>query len=297
MQLKHIFLAILVAVLWGFNFVASKYALKEVPQFLFAGTRFLLLTLPFIFFVPKPNISWTHLISIGFIQGFMAYACLFKGLTLGCPAGITSVAFQIHIAFTLVLSYFVLKITPTRRQVFGVCVSAVGMFMIIKSLHAQSIPIEAMLMVLAASMCWAISNLLLKCAGNVNSFSLVIWTCIFAPIPNYICAYFLNGPDVIAHTLENISFYAIVALFYVVVFVSLIGSTTQTYLIRTYSPNIVMPYSLLIPIVGMGAGWIVFGETMSLETIIACAVVFIGLAINQSLTYKKINPLFKNEKL
>jgi O-acetylserine/cysteine efflux transporter len=192
----------------------------------------------------------------------------------------------------------VLKITPTRRQVLGVSISAVGMYLIIKSLHAQSIPIEAMLMVLAASMCWATSNLLLKRAGNVNSFSLVIWTCIFAPIPNYLCAYFLNGPDVFADTFNNVSMNAVASLLYVVLFVSLIGSTTQTYLIRMYSPNIVMPYSLLIPIVGMVAGWIVFDETMSAETMIACVVVFAGLAINQSQPFKKkINPLFGEKNM
>ena len=46
MKPKHIALALLVAALWGINFVAIKIGLKDFPPFLLSALRFLAVAVP-----------------------------------------------------------------------------------------------------------------------------------------------------------------------------------------------------------------------------------------------------------
>jgi hypothetical protein len=62
MNLRHSALAVLVAILWGANFVAIDIGLhangSEVPPLLFAAMRFVLVIFPWIFVIRKPDVSW-----------------------------------------------------------------------------------------------------------------------------------------------------------------------------------------------------------------------------------------------
>ena len=291
MSLKHVFLAVLVAFFWGFNFVVMKFGLNELPQFLFSGVRFLFVAFPLVLFIPKPKTSWLILIGIGFSQGFLSFAFMFKGMNMGSPAGLSSIILQMHIVFALILTYLVLNIKPNKQQILGVSISVIGMYLIILSLHYHAISLSALLMILLAALFWATANLLLKLAGPVDSFSLVVWSCLFAPIPNFICSYYIEGPEVIITSFQELSFHGYIAVIYTIVFATWIGATLQTYLIKQYSPTVVAPYSLLIPIVGMISGCLFLDETMSLQTIVACCVVFVGLVINQLPLRKKTDVL------
>ena len=52
-----VFLAVLVAVIWGLAFVASRIALDEFPPALMTALRFAVAAVPCLF-VRKPNVSW-----------------------------------------------------------------------------------------------------------------------------------------------------------------------------------------------------------------------------------------------
>ena len=293
MSLNHALLAALVAILWGFNFVVIKLGLEEMPQFLFSGLRFTLVALPLVFFIPKPKTSWWLLAGFGFMQGFLSFACMFKGMNLGITAGLSSIILQTHIVFALVLSHYVLNIKPTKQQIVGVSISVIGMYLVALSLDHQIISFSAFSIIILASLFWAVANLFLKLAGSVSSFGFIVWSSLFAPIPNFICSYYVEGAEAILSSLQGLTIKGYAALFFVIAFATWIAGTVQAYLIKEYSPTVVAPYALLIPIVGMAASWVFLGDTMSSQTIGACGVVFIGLVVNQLPIQKKFetNPV------
>ena len=49
MSLKDMFVALCVVIIWGVNFVVIKVGLSDMPPFLLAGLRFLLVAVPAIF--------------------------------------------------------------------------------------------------------------------------------------------------------------------------------------------------------------------------------------------------------
>ncbi|MCU1560837.1 EamA family transporter, partial [Mycetocola sp.] len=54
MSLRHSLLALLVAVIWGVNFVAIDEGLAGVPPLVFVAMRFLLVAIPAVFFLRPP---------------------------------------------------------------------------------------------------------------------------------------------------------------------------------------------------------------------------------------------------
>ena len=122
-------LAILVAVIWGLAFVASRIALEEFSPALMTALRFVVAAVPCLF-VRKPDVSWPLLIAISgtlFLGQFLAQA---YGLAHGVPVGLTSVIVQSQALFTIAFSVVAFREIPTRVQCVGIAVATAGLLMI-----------------------------------------------------------------------------------------------------------------------------------------------------------------------
>ena len=155
------------------------------------------------------------------------------------------------------------------------------MYLVALSLNQHAVSLSAFSIIVLGALFWAMANLFLKLAGSINSFGFIVWSSLFAPIPNFICSYYIEGTDAILASLQGLTIKGYAALFFVIAFATWIAGTVQAYLIKEYSPTVVAPYALLIPIVGMTSSCIFLGDVMSSQTIGACSVVFIGLLVNQ----------------
>ncbi|KII26606.1 membrane protein, partial [Arthrobacter sp. AK-YN10] len=89
MNLRHSLLAVLVAVLWGINFVAIDLGLhpdgRDVPPLLFVAFRFLLVVFPCIFFIRKPDVGWKAILGVGLFMSAGQFGLLYLGMALGMP--------------------------------------------------------------------------------------------------------------------------------------------------------------------------------------------------------------------
>ncbi len=196
-------------------------------------------------------------------------------------------SFLFRIAHYQPLVKCLLNIKPTKQQIAGVSISVAGMYLVALSLDQHAISFSAFSIIILGALFWAVANLFLKLAGSVNSFGFIVWSSLFAPIPNFICSYHVEGTKTIAASLLGLTIKGYASLFFVIAFATWIAGTVQAYLIKEYSPTVVAPYALLIPIVGMASSWIFLGDAMSSQTIAACGVVFIGLVVNQFPMKKK----------
>src|SRR5436189_2706431 len=122
-------LAIMVAVIWGLAFVASRIALDEFSPSLMTALRFAVAAVPCLF-VRKPDVSWPLLIAISvtlFLGQFLAQAF---GIAHGVPVGLASVIVQSQALFTVAFAVVAFGEAPTRLQVIGIAVAACGLLMI-----------------------------------------------------------------------------------------------------------------------------------------------------------------------
>src|SRR4051795_3663107 len=108
-------LAIMVAVIWGLAFVASRIALDEFSPSLMTALRFVVAAVPCLF-VRKPDVSWPLLISISstlFLGQFLAQA---YGIAQGVPVGLSSVIVQSQALFTIAFAAIVFRERPSPVQ-------------------------------------------------------------------------------------------------------------------------------------------------------------------------------------
>ena len=53
-----------VVVIWGLNFVAMKYALRDFTAFQLGFFRYVFAVLPLVLLVPRPQLSWRWLVPV-----------------------------------------------------------------------------------------------------------------------------------------------------------------------------------------------------------------------------------------
>jgi O-acetylserine/cysteine efflux transporter len=277
MKPTDVCLAVMVVVIWGLAFVASRIALDEFSPELMTTLRFAIAALPCLL-VPRPKVSWPVLISISstlFLGQFLAQA---YGIAHGVPVGLTSVIVQSQALFTIGFAAIVFRELPTRVQAIGIGVAVVGLLMICGTVgYDFSVAAFAVLMICPIS--FAVGNLLLRRAQGVRMFDLFAWLCLTAAIPLLALTLLTNGPQATWHALAHMSLTG---------FVCMLGlggiSTSIAYwlwgrLLRDYTAAQVVPFALLVPFVGAAASSVVFGETFGPLRLAGMVTVVAGIAI------------------
>ncbi|MDN5727427.1 MAG: EamA family transporter, partial [Propionibacteriales bacterium] len=90
MPIRHVLLAGLVTVLWGLNFLAIHVSLAQFPPLFLVGLRFLLIAVPTVLVVPRPDVPMRWLIGYGLGFGTLQFFGLYLGMAAGYPAGLAS---------------------------------------------------------------------------------------------------------------------------------------------------------------------------------------------------------------
>ncbi|MEM6519549.1 MAG: EamA family transporter [Cyanobacteria bacterium P01_C01_bin.70] len=274
MSLVHILLAILGALLWGFNFVAIKVGLGEFPPLLFAALRFVVIVFPAILFVPRAGIAWRWILAVGLAMGVFQFGLLYVGMANGMPASLSSLVVQSQALFTLMFSTWILHDVPRRQQWLGVGLALAGMGAIAWGRDGQT-SLVGLLFVMGSAASWAIGNICLKLAQVSNGFRLLVWMAIVPPLPLLgLSAQFESGQWAALRSLTPLG---IGTILYTGLISSLLCFGFWAYLVQHYSPNRVAPFSLLVPIFGMGFSVVLLGDRLSPLEITGSLLVFIGL--------------------
>jgi O-acetylserine/cysteine efflux transporter len=277
MSLKHSMLAVLVMLIWGANFVVIDEGLADVPPLLFLAMRFTLVAFPLVFFVPLPRASWRDVVAVGSFMSLGQFSLLYLALHLGMPAGLASLVLQAQVIFTIVIAAIVLKEPPTRRQVGGATLGTAGLALVVVA-HGVSAPVVPLLVMLGAATSWAIGNVIARRAGIASGFSLVVWSALIVPLPALGLSLLVDGSDEVGRALTHLTVTAIASTAYTAIGASLLGYGIWNSLLARYPASAVVPFVLLVPIVGIGTAWIVQDEVPSVLELVGGAVMLAGVA-------------------
>ena len=293
MNLRHSALAVVVAVLWGINFVAIDLGLhtngREVPPLLFVAMRFLLVVFPFILFIRKPEVGWKAIIGVGLFMSAGQFGLLYLGMALGMPAGLASLVLQAQVLFTILLAAKVLGERPSRRQLAGVALGIAGLAVVALGRSAVA-PVLPLMIVLAAALSWAVGNVVVRHTKAASGLGLVVWSGAVVPVPLAGLSLVVDGPDAVLATLTDLQPATILSAIYTAVFASLIGYGIWNRLLSLYPSSDVVPFTLLVPVVGMTAAWLVLNEIPTLTEIMGGLILLLGVAIAVLGAGRKIRP-------
>ena len=160
MKPADVCIAVLVAVIWGLAFVASRMALDELPPALMTALRFSIAAVPCLF-VRKPRVSWPLLVAISFTLFLGQFLAQAYGIAHGVPVGLSSVIVQSQALFTIAFAALAFREWPTPMQTVGIAIATIGLLMICGTVgYDFSVAAFAVLMISPGT--FAIGNLLLR---------------------------------------------------------------------------------------------------------------------------------------
>ena len=276
---RHALLALAVVAVWGTNFVVIKVALAHLPPLAFAALRFTFAFLPAAFFVKRPNVPWKNLIAYGLLIGAGQFGLLFIAMKAFISPGLASLVVQTQVFFTIGLAMWLTRERIRGFQIAALALATVGLGVILVHTDATTTPLGLGLILLAA-MAWAGGNVVQRATPGVSSLAYVVWASLFSIPPLAVLSLITEGWPAISHGIANADAMTWAAVLWQSVGNTLFGYVAWGYLLARYPAATVSPWSLLVPVFGMGASAMLLGEALPTWKLAAAALVIGGLAIN-----------------
>jgi O-acetylserine/cysteine efflux transporter len=277
-NLRDSMLAVLVALVWGVNFVVIDEGLQGVPPLLFVALRFTVVLVPAIFLVRRPAVPWRVIIGVGLLTCVGQFGLLYLALHLGMPAGIASLVLQAQVMFTVLFAGLALRERPSRRQLIGIVVGAIGL-VVVGAGRSAGTPLVAVLLTLAAAVAWALGNVVTRKAGVRSGLSLTVWAALVVPVPMFGLSLLVDGPAAVGHGLTHLPVGALASTAYTAWLSTLLGYGIYNTLLARYPASSVVPFTLLVPAAGMLTAWIWQGEVPNPAELAGAGVVLTGVAV------------------
>ena len=277
MKPADVCIAVMVAVIWGLAFVASRIALDEFSPELMTTLRFAIAALPCLF-VRRPKVSWPRLIAISFTLFLGQFLAQAFAIADGVPVGLSSVIVQSQALFTIAFAALVFRELPTPMQTVGIGVATMGLLLICGTV-GYDFSVGAFAIIMICPVSFAIGNLLLRRANGVRMFDLFAWLCLVAAIPLLALTLVTNGPQPTWHALAHMSLTGLVCMLVLGGISTSIAYWLWGRLLRDYPAAQVVPFALLVPFVGSAASSVVFGETFGPLRLAGMVTVIGGIAV------------------
>lgn len=279
MSFRDILLVLAVVLVWGLNFIAIRWGVDEVPPLLLTSLRYVVAAVPAIFFIRRPQVALGILVGYGFAVGVGQFGLLFAAIKLGMPAGLASLVIQLQVFFTIALAVLLLGERPKGAQVVGALVAFAGIGVIATD-RLGGAALWPFLMTIGAGACWGVANLLTKKAGRIDMLAFVVWSSLVPPIPLYLLSLLFEGAGAGPLALSQITMVGIGSLLFIGWMSTVFGYGAWSVLLGRYPASTVAPFTLLVPIIGIGASALLLGERVTGFETIGSGLIFIGLLLN-----------------
>ena len=131
-----------------------------------------------------------------------------------------------------------------------------------------------------AALAWAGGNTVSRRAGKVDALAYVVWSSLFAVPPLALLSLALEGWPAIRAGLADADLATWAGVLWQSVGNTLFGYAAWGWLLSRHPAATIAPMALLVPVFGMGASLLWFGEPLPAWKLGAAALVMGGLALN-----------------
>jgi O-acetylserine/cysteine efflux transporter len=278
MSFIQIACAVLVPLLWGYQFVAIKVGVVEFPPLFFLGLRFLAIALLLIPFVRRPTRQeFGPIAVISVFLGGLNFGLFYVGMGLG-SGSMSAVAYQLTAPFTVLLAWPLLAERPSLITFAGVLLAFGGVVVLAAGpgLSANALPI---LLVVGAAFAFAVANVLTKRLGPFDPLMLTGWSSLFTVPQVMLMSLFLEHGQLA--TLVTADERGWMALAYTIFIGGIVGFGLWFWLIARCTMARVAPFALLLPVFALISSVLFLGDRMTPTLVIGALLAISGVAITQ----------------
>lgn len=276
MKREHLALILLIDLIWAFNIVPVKLAVEAAGPLTAVTLRYVIVAiacLPWLRWLPG-QMLWVLITAVVAGALFMGMGGLAFALADNVSA--LAIAGQLGVPFSLILAVVIFRerIRWPRITAVALCFAGVAVMGFDPAIAHESL---ALWLTVAASLCWAIGNLLFRKLAGVPVMTIHAWlAAVSVPILAGTAAVF--EPQRLA-AIGDLSWQIWACLAYSGLASSLIGHGGMTWLFQRYPVATVSPLTLPTPLFSVIIAVIVFSTPITVQMIIGGALTLIGVAI------------------
>ena len=276
MTLPMIGALLAVTVVWGFNFAVVKTGLSIMPPIAFVALRFAVVGVMLLPWLRWPQRRFPDLMLLSVILGVIHFSLMFTGMR-GLDVATASIAIQLQVPFAAILAAIFFKETLHWRRITGMAIAFAGVVLIAGEprLAGNLLPL---FLVIAAACTWASANIQIKRIGDdIDVLALNGWVALLAAPQLALLSWTTETGQLAAIAAADWRLWASVA--FQALLVTIFGYSVWYRLMRRFSVNQVMPFTLLGPLFGVLSGVIFFRDRLTLLMLIGGLCTIVGVAI------------------
>jgi O-acetylserine/cysteine efflux transporter len=262
-----------VVVIWGLNFVAMKLALRDFTPFQLGAARYIFALLPLVLVIRRPQVAPRWMLFYGLAQGVGQFGLLFVALQVGMTSALASVLMQTQVFFTALMGTVLLGEQLSRSLKVGLVLAALGLLAFAMNYAApagagaMATTVLGFVLNLAAAAMWAVSNIIARRAqqtarGPFDATGFVVWSSL-VPILPFTAAALVFDPPATQLRWQAAPWDSWLAVAYLGWIATVMAYALWTGLLKRHPASRVAPFSLGVPIIGLAAGMLALGETIT----------------------------------
>jgi O-acetylserine/cysteine efflux transporter len=276
MTLPMIGVLLAVTVVWGFNFAVVKTGLSVMPPIAFVALRFAVVGVMLLPWLRWPQRRFRDLVFLSVVLGVVHFSLMFTGMR-GLDVATASIAIQMQVPFAAILAAIFFKETLHWRRLTGMAIAFAGVVLIAGEprLSDNLLPLFE---VIAAACFWAGATIQIKRIGDdVDVLALNGWLALLAAPQLALVSWAIEDGQLAAIAAADWRLWLSVA--FQALLVTIFGYSVWYRLMRRFSVNQVMPFTLLVPLFGVLSGVIFFHDRLTLLMLIGGLCTIVGVAI------------------
>ena len=277
MKFSDFLMLCLCCLIWGGNFVLSKWMLSDLalPPFFFAAVRFTLVSIlmvPFLLPIPK---HFGRLCLAALCVGALHSAFLYTGLKTA-PASSGSIISQMLIPFATILSVVFLKEKIGLMRGLGIAGALIGVIILIYNPDSLSFDI-GLIYVALAFLSMAVGSILIKGVGEIGPLQYLAWMGVLAvPVLGLASAIFETGQVELARAA---GWKMGVGVVYTALLASIVAHGQYFSLLKKYDVTLIVPLTLMTPFWAVTMGVLLRGEPFNMKFVFGAALILASVFI------------------
>jgi drug/metabolite transporter (DMT)-like permease len=281
-------LLILMTILFGLTFIATKQALSGLGVFQVVFSRHILALIPLTlflwfdkrkFFIARKDLHLFLALTLVEPVGFFIFETY--GIRYTSPSMVSIIIATIPV-FSMVFALGILKEKVNLIAILGIFISLLGVYFIVSMQEKSSLapfPLLGNLLVLGAAISAGLYNVLCrKLAQTYSPWTITFYQAVVASIVFFPLSLYFDGFVWEADISTSVV--------YSILYLSLGGTFAYfllNYTLRHLATYKVAIFANLIPVVTISASWLIYGELLSIQQFAGALVVIVGIY----LTYYK----------
>ena len=174
MSPRHFLLAMLVNLLWGLNFVATRFAVDEMPPVLAVSLRFLVVLVVLLPFLKPQKNQMRALLKTAFVIGVFHFGLLYVGIAWTKDLSVAAVGTLMNVPFATLLAVAILGERIKMQRTLGILIAVAGVAIL--SFNPRVLDyVDGLLIVLVAVFGYAVGVIMMRRLPGVHPLSLQAW--------------------------------------------------------------------------------------------------------------------------